>query len=423
MNKFNDGRDWFFEKRFGMFIHWGIYSINAWHEQEQYRMGLSRKEYAPLMKKFNPVKFNPDEWLDIAKEAGMQYICFTSKHIDGFCMWDTKHTDYKVTNTPYGKDILAMLAESCARRNFPLCIYYSVPDMHCHHYPNSGRSYELPSPEPGDEPDIKKYIRYIKEQVTELCSNYGKIHGFWWDANAFWGQPYSGRLNIHDESVNNLIRSLQPEVVINNRGFDKGDFLIAERAHGEEIKKSERVFQHPTEVCQSIGCESWGYRKNEDYFSTGHIKKNICKTLARGGNYLLNVGPKSDGELPAEGVRILREIGKWYSKVKESFVDTKPVSFTTGDSNVFLAKKGNTLYVHLPNLATSGIALKPINVLPAKAIILNNSRKPKVSLDSMPSLFPDKREYLHIYNIPIDKLADGAIVIKLEFKKMPEKFE
>ena len=126
INKFNDGRDWFLKKRFGLFVHWGIYSINGWHEQEQYRKGLSRSEYSSVMEKFNPNDFDPDEWLDIADSAGMEYLCFTSKHIDGFCMWDTAQTDFNVMNTPYQRDILSEVAMACHRRNFPLCIYYAT---------------------------------------------------------------------------------------------------------------------------------------------------------------------------------------------------------------------------------------------------------------------------------------------------------
>ncbi len=421
MRRFGDGRDWFFEKRFGLFVHWGIYAINGWHEQEIYRLGLARKEYTPLIKRFNPAKFNPDKWLDIAEEAGMEYICFTSKHIDGFCMFDTKYTEFKVTNTPYGKDVLAMLANACAKRNFPLCIYYSVPDMNYKHYPNSGKGYELPAPEPGDEPDIKKYMGYVKNQVRELCTNYGKIYGWWWDGNSFWGQKFnSGRLmNVQDESVNRLMRSLQPGVIISNRGFDRGDYLIAEREHGEEIEKDERLFKYPTEACQATGYESWGYRKNEDYYSTSHIKKSICKALARGGNYLLNVGPKANGEIPPQAVKMLKNIGGWYSKVKESLTMAEPLPFMVTNAGVFFSRKENTLYVHLPNSITTGIALKPIDVLPSKAEILNTGKHPKIALDSMPRLYPDKKEYLHIYDIPVDRLSCEPVIIKLEFKELP----
>ena len=178
--RFGDGRDWFFEKRFGMFVHWGIYSIPAWHEQYQWRASMPRSEYVKFADQFNPKKFNPALWLDLMQEAGMEYITFTTKHADGFCMWDTKYTDYNIMHTPFRKDVLGMLADECHKRKVPLCLYYSVVDWHHPDYPNQGRSHELPNPEPGDKPDWNKYKEYLKNQVTELCSNYGVIHGIWW---------------------------------------------------------------------------------------------------------------------------------------------------------------------------------------------------------------------------------------------------
>ena len=181
--RFNDGRDWFFEKRFGMFVHWGIYSVGGYQEQEMYDKRMTREEYLPYMKKFNPVKFNPDAWLDLAQQTGMEYLTFTSKHIDGFCMWDTQQTSYNIMHTPYGKDVLKMLSEACHGRKFPLCLYYSILDEHQRNYPNAGRPYELAAPAPGDEPDEEKYIEFVRRQVQELCTKYGEIHGFWWDAD------------------------------------------------------------------------------------------------------------------------------------------------------------------------------------------------------------------------------------------------
>ncbi len=180
---FNDGRDWFFQKRFGLFIHWGLYAIPAWHEQLQWRGRVSRADYQKLALDFNPVRFDPDAWLDLAQAAGMEYLCVTTKHHDGFCLWDTAQTDYNVMNTPYGRDILGLLAGACHRRGVPLCLYYSVVDWHQPNYPNQDRSHELPGPAAGDEPDLDRYMAFLKAQVHELCTQYGEIHGFWWDMN------------------------------------------------------------------------------------------------------------------------------------------------------------------------------------------------------------------------------------------------
>ncbi|MDE3149177.1 MAG: alpha-L-fucosidase, partial [Acidobacteriota bacterium] len=180
--RFGDARDWWFQKRFGMFVHWGLYSIAGWHEQLEWRGHVSRAQYERLFQQWNPKHYDPDAWLDLAESAGMEYICFTTKHHEGFCQWDTRLTPFNTMNTPYGKDVLRQLADACHRRNFPLCLYYSVVDWHSPLYPNQGRSHEL-QPQPGDHPDLARYLEFVKGQVRELCTNYGMISGFWWDMN------------------------------------------------------------------------------------------------------------------------------------------------------------------------------------------------------------------------------------------------
>ncbi len=313
IKKFGDGRDWFFERRFGMFIHWGLYAIPAWHEQHQWRARVPRAEYVKLAEKWNPAKFDPDRWMDIMQEAGMKYITFTTKHHDGFCLWDTALTRFNTMNTPYRHDILGQLSDACHKRNIPLCLYYSIADWNNPNYPNQNRHHELPKPEPGDNPDWDKYMSFLKEQVKELCTNYGKIHGFWWDMNV----PQH-----KDPSVNEMIRKLQPEAVINNRGFDDGDFGTPERDFDSSSAEA-RTLERPTEACQSVGMESWGYKSDEDYYSDFHLQASIDRYLARGANYLLNVGPDSLGSIPIESAAILKRLGKWYSSVKESFEDVE----------------------------------------------------------------------------------------------------
>ena len=288
--RFGDGRDWWFEKRFGMFIHWGIYSINGWHEQDQWRRRIPRAEYTKLAQRWNPVKFNPNAWLDLAQEAGMQYLCVTTKHHDGFCLFESKHTDYNSVNTPYGKDVIKLLAEACHRRNFPLCLYYSIADWHHPNYPNQDRHHELP-PQAGDQPDLDKYTDFVRAQVRELCTNYGEIHGIWWDINV------DKRV---DRSMSAMIRQLQPKAMINDRGYDEGDFGTPERdftSDGELLVS----FEKRTEACQAVGSESWGYRAEEDFYTDRHLMRSIDKYLARDANYLLNVGPAPDGTIPKPG--------------------------------------------------------------------------------------------------------------------------
>lgn len=409
--RFGDGRDWFFEKRFGLFLHWGIYAIDAWHEQMQYSKQVPRKVYEQLIHKFNPVRFDPDSWLDIAEEAGMEYVCFTTKHIDGFCMFDTKYTDYNIMNTPYGKDILGMLTDACHRRGFPVCLYYNAVNLHHPNYPNQGRTYELPAPEEGDEPDIGRYMDFLRDQVAELCTNYGEIKGFWWDTGDVPG--------YRDESINEMIRRLQPNAVINNRGFGEGDFGTPERDWDEFVEK-DQVFSKPTEACQSIGYESWGYREDEDFYSDRYLSESIDKVLAKGGNYLLNVGPKADGTFPEEACRILRTIGGWYRKVRVSLNDVDTVIGLVSDSNIIITRKENKLFVHLNKFPAAGcVWLNSIDIMPQKAVLLNNGEALEARVELTPSHNNKDKKCLRIRNLPVNDYPNEVMIIELEFEELP----
>ncbi|MCE5240022.1 alpha-L-fucosidase [bacterium] len=405
MHHFGDGRDWFFEKRFGMFVHWGIYAVAGWHEQMQWRGRVPRAEYVKLAERWNPVKFDPDAWLDLAEEVGMRYLCLTTKHHDGFCLFDTKLTDFNTMNTPYGRDLVGMLAEACHRRDFPLCLYYSCADWHQPNYPNEGRHHELP-PQPGDEPDLMKYLDFLRGQVRELCTNYGKIHGFWWDMNV----PQHV-----DPSINQLIRDLQPGIVINNRGYDEGDFGTPERDYdpsGEEVL----TFDRPTEACQSVGLESWGWRVDEDYYTDRHLIRSIDRYLARGANYLLNVGPTGEGEIAPVQQDILRRVGHWYNTVQESLLDVEPASALTENRQVLLTRRGNTVYVHLHrDPVTDAVKLKPIQTPPVRATLLNDGRPVECAVDVLPSEHVTQTPCLHLKRLPVNELCNEVLVVKLEF--------
>jgi alpha-L-fucosidase len=408
--RFGDSRDWWFEKRFGLFIHWGLYAIRGWHEQEQWRKRVPRAEYVTLAQQWNPVKFNPDAWLDLAADAGMKYLCFTTKHHDGFCLWNTRHTTYNTMNTPYGKDVLKLLADACHRRGMPLCLYYSIADWRHPNYPNQGRHHELP-PQPQDQPDLLKYLEFVKAQVRELCANYGEIHGFWWDMN----------VDKHvDRSINEVIRRLQPKAVINNRGFDEGDFGTPERDFEKGVD-APLSFDKRTEACLSVGTESWGYRKDEDYYTDRHLLRSITKYLARAANYLLNVGPKGDGTIPDEAAAILRRIGKWYRRVRESLEGVVPASHLTSNRNALLTRRDNTLYVHLAQDPLSeAVKLKPLAVLPRRATLLNTGKRVDCVVDMAPSDHAEQKPYLRLRKLPVNKLTNTVLVVKLEFDTLPE---
>lgn len=407
MRRFGDGRDWFFEARFGLFVHWGLYAIPGWHEQHQQRARVPREEYGKLAREWNPERFDPDAWLDLAEAAGMRYVCLTAKHHDGFCLWDTRQTDFKATNTPDGRDVVRLLADACHRRGFPLCLYYSVVDWHHPNYPNQGRHHELP-PQPGDEPDWERYMEFLKAQVRELCTEYGEIHGFWWD------------MNVPEHvapSVNEMISALQPNAVINNRGFDKGDFGTPERDYDKTAAEAAPLAR-PTEACQSVGAESWGYRRDEDYYSDRHLLRSIDRYLARGANYLLNVGPAPDGTLPPEATAILRRVGAWFASVRESLVDgAEPAPGLTTNPNVLLTRRGeDTLYVHLCGEPTAdGVKLKPLAAAPRRVTLLNTGAPAEWALDMAPSDHVEQRAYLRLRRLPVNEMAGTVPVVKLEF--------
>jgi alpha-L-fucosidase len=414
--RFGDGRDWFFEKRLGMFVHWGLYAIPAWHEQVQWRRSIPRKDYEPLIHQFNPVRFDPDAWLDVMQEAGMEYLCVTTKHHDGFCLWDTKETDFNVMRSPYERDIIGMLADACHRRDVPLCLYYSIADWHHPNYPNLGRHHELAAPEPGDRPDWDAYMQFLKNQIRELCTNYGEIHGIWWDMNVPQHQ---------DPSVREMIRSLQPKVVMTNRGFDDGDFATPER-HVPEGRR----FTRPTEACQSLGRESWGYKADEDYHSSKLLMQSIAKIMAMGGNYLLNVGPQADGTIPDVQVQLLRKIGGWFDRIKTAYYDAEPASHLTDNQDVLLTRKGNTLYVHLfKDPESSAVHLEPLDVLPRRATLLNTGEPLEARVDLTPRSWQKQwsqglrgapgKEYLRIRDLPVEQITDQVLVLALEFDHLP----
>lgn len=230
------------KNRFGMFIHWGIYALYADHEQVLARRNLDNAAYERRMAEFNPVRYDPEEWVKLAKDAGMRYICFTAKHHDGFCMWDTRETAYNIMNTPYGRDVLKLLSDACRKHGMALSLYYSNPDWHepSAYNPLSTHQWKSIDPSKGDS---EKYRAFVKAQLTELLTNYGPIYTLFWDIPPRYEDP----------SLNALARRLQPGILINDRGYDAGDFSTPERSVPEGSR-----FERMTEACDSVGEQSWG---------------------------------------------------------------------------------------------------------------------------------------------------------------------
>ena len=344
----------------------------------------------------------------IFKDVGMEFVCLTSKHHDGFCMFDTQYTNYSIMNTPYKRDILGMVAAAAGRAGIKMGVYYSIPDWNHKNYPNRGRHHEMFGPRAGDEPDYDKYFAFMENQVRELMTKYGEMSQLFWDVNV---------VDYANAAFNDEVRRLQPNMVINDRGPDNWDYTTPERHVPDDME-----FEHRTLAVQSLGRESWGYKTDEDYYSKKHMTQSIDRVLAMGGNYMLNIGPKADGTLDENEVDMLRKIGDWYGRVREGFADTVPCTSMITQANpnmrdkVLLTRRGNTIYVHVyTDLETNGIILKPFDKLPLSATLLNNGQPVDMIVNKPPTLHLDNREYLRLRNLPVNTITDEPLVIRLEF--------
>lgn len=392
------------ENKFGMFIHWGIYAVTGIQEQVYARMDWPREKYEQLVHEFNPVRYDPEEWVLLAKSAGMKYICFTTKHHDGFCMWDTKYTDYNVMNTPYGKDVLKMLADACHKHGMLLSLYYSNPDWHHPYGYNPASTHQWKAVRRRDV-DTQIYRTYIKNQITELLSNYGPIYTFFWDIPP----------KIKDPSLNELIRRLQPNIYINDRGFDAGDFSTPEREYSQS---SGSRFSRMTEACNSVGEQSWGYRRNEDFYSLRYLTSAIDRVMAMGGSYLLNVGPSGEGVITEAYAERIRGVGDWYNRMAGCLECHEADDFAYGiKGNPYIAvKKDGKTYLHFyDGLRSSAVSMEFFPSFPANVRLMNTGKQLDCSIDLLPEYFTGGRAnpYLHITGIPVDELASEPIVIEI----------
>ena len=394
------------ENKFGMFIHWGFYALTGIQEQAFARMDMPREEYEALMHKFDPVKYDPEKWVLLAKEAGMEYICFTTKHHDGFCMWDTAYSDYKITNTPYGKDTLKMLADACQKHGMKLSVYYSCPDWNHKNGYNPATTHQWKA-HMENGVDHAPYLEYVRNQVREICTNYGPLYTFFWDIPP----------KIKDPSFNEMIRELQPGIYINDRGYDLGDFSTPEREY--QAADGTR-FTRMTEACNSIGEQSWGYRANEDFYSIRHLTCAIDRMMAMGASYLLNAGPDANGEITEEHADRIRRIGNWYNRMEGALVchEADDFNYKVKANKVIVTKKNGKSYFHFyDGIRSTSVAMQYFPSMPKSVRLLNTGKALPYAIDPLPEYFSNGQAqyFLHITGIPVDDLASEAIVIEIEW--------
>jgi alpha-L-fucosidase len=343
-----EARRWFEDARFGLFIHWGIYSTLADGEWVMHQRRIPIPEYEKLASLFNPTEFDPAAWVSMAKGAGMKYITITSKHHDGFAMFDSKVSDYDIVErTPYHRDVLKMLADECHKQGIKLFFYHSQLDWHHPDYYPRGRTGE-----DGGRPDHgqwNRYLDYMDGQLRELLTNYGEIGGIWFDG--WWDRPEADwRL----DRTYAMIHALQPSALIGSnhhqRPFPGEDFQMFEKdlpgGRTAEFNKESEVSALPLETCETMN-NSWGFNLTDRrYKSTRDLVHYLARAAGSGANFLLNVGPMANGKIQPEFVTRLAEVGRWMAANGESVYGTRGGPITPRPWGV-TTQKGDTVYVHV----------------------------------------------------------------------------
>jgi alpha-L-fucosidase len=423
---------WWREARFGLFVHWGVYAVPAgtYKGQQINRIGewimnrgkIPIAEYQLFAKEFNPVKYDPDAWVKMAKDAGMKYIVITAKHHDGFALFNTKASKWNIVDaTPYGKDLLKPLAEACRKHGVKLGFYYSQAQD----WNNPGGSAaRRPASEGWANPDsaaidaytaahgghwdpaqtTKPMSQYIDEvavpQVKELLTNYGEVAVFWWDTPTDMTDEFAEKLNA--------LLSLQPNIITNDR-LKRPNFPGDYKTPEQRIPNLSELDGKDWETCMTMN-ETWGYKSYaHNWKSTQTLVRNLIDIASKGGNYLLNVGPKADGTIPQESIDRLKEVGIWMKKNGESIYGTKssPLPPQTWGRCTIKENKGNTiLYLSVFDWPKDGKLMIPAGNEIVSARLLTNGKKLKTDRT------PEGIE------IKLSETAPDAIasVIKLEVK-------
>ena len=370
---------WYRSAKFGMFIHWGAYSVASveasWPIMSpEAHWNITEPEYVSLYKRFNPTQYDPATWVELARQAGQRYMVITTKHHDGFCMFDSALTDYKITRTPYGKDVMAMLAKAAQEGGMPLGFYYSPPDMHHPGYRDTSQLVKDTWHGDPSRPEWASYLDYMEGQLRELLTKYGPVALIWFDG-LDREEKYQGQRFI------SLIHELQPAALVNNRIGVDGDFVTPEQQIPDKIPTKRAAEKLPGaaesqasapatvpppedfqlwETCMTIN-DTWAYNKNDQHFkSVQTLIQDLANVASKGGNFLLDVGPTPEGTIQPEFVERLQAMGKWMKVNGDSIYGTTygpwqnlPFGKTTA--------KGKTIYLHVfdwpskPELEVPGV--------------------------------------------------------------------
>ena len=379
---------WWRQGRFGMFVHWGLYSVPAGTykgrrvdgigEWIMHRGQIPVEEYEKFAGGFNPIGFDADEWVRIAKKAGMTYIVITSKHHDGFCLWDSQVTDWDIMDaTPFKRDILAELAKACKKHKVKLCFYHSIMDWH---HPDAQRPfYPNYNDTSRSNPNFDRYVdTYLKPQIAELLTNYGPIGVLWFDGEWIkdWTEPKG-------KDMYSYVRSLQPAIIINNRvgkgrkgmeGLSKSDDYAGDFGTPEQQIPASGLPSVDWETCMTMN-DTWGYKSYDDNWkSSEDLIRKLADIASKGGNFLLNVGPTPEGLIPRASVQRLRDMGEWMAVNSESIYGTMASPIGRPDWGRCTAK-GQKLYLHVFDWPTDGTLAVPLARADVKEVYLLADKK------------------------------------------------
>jgi alpha-L-fucosidase len=390
---------WFDEARFGMFIHFGLYALLGRGEWVMYEQNIPRREYERLLRRFNPRKFDADAWVDLAVESGARYVTVTAKHHDGFCLFDSALTDFKITNTPFGRDLIGELARACRRRGVRIVLYYSQPDWHHPNFVHRKGAFKDLQPPPADQrPDWPAYQKYLEGQVRELVTGYGRIDGIWFDGSHKSEREWRGR------RLYRLIKRHQPHAVVNDRARC-GDFFTPERSLPDDL--TGYLF----EACEAVQTWHWGYQRQADLHNVPHLIESLVRMAAAGGNYLLNVGPRPDGTIPAAQAARMRMIGRWLRRCGEAVYATQACKLETPGRDVLATRRGNDVYLHLLRWPpTSRLIVPGVRSLPDAVRLLGSKRAIHAE---------QTRRGLKLTGLPALPVEDSVNVIRLRFGAGP----
>jgi alpha-L-fucosidase len=317
--------NWWREAKFGMFIHFGTYSVLGRAEWAMEHEGIPVKEYELLARQFNPIPNAARAWAKLAKSAGQKYMVMTTKHHEGFCNFDTKLTNYCAPKQAAGRDLVREYVEAARAEGLRVGFYYSLMDWH---HPDGVRCWM-------DEDARERFIEYTHRLIRELMTNYGKIDILWYDMA--WPLDAGG---WESERMNQMVFQLQPDIIVNNRNHLPGDFSTPE----QEIRAD--TGNRAWESCMTLN-DSWGYQSaDDDWKGPKTVVRNLIQCANGGGNYLLNIGPKGDGSIPQESVNVLTEVGQWMSRNGETIYGSEPCHAGGTDFANF-TRKGNTLFMHV----------------------------------------------------------------------------